>query len=272
MAAAIRVLYVDDEPALLDIGKLFLEESGDFTVTIALSAAEGIQLLEQEKFDAIISDYQMPGTDGIQFLVEVRKRFGPVPFILFTGRGREEIVIQAINNGADFYLQKGGDPGAQFAELEHKVRQAATLKRSEDALRETTEYLQNLINYANAPIITWNPALHITRFNHAFEQLTGRTQEEMLGKRLDLLFPEETCNDSMALIQKTLTGEQWQTVEIPILIKDGSIRTVLWNSANLLDPEGRTVSTIAQGVDITERKKAEVALQKKNRCAPHIIK
>ena len=92
MTTAIRVLYVDDEPDLLDISKLFLEESGNFIVTTAISAYEGIRLLEQEKFDVIISDYQMPGRDGIQFLVEVRTRFGPTPFILFTGRGREEIL------------------------------------------------------------------------------------------------------------------------------------------------------------------------------------
>jgi CheY-like chemotaxis protein len=82
-----RVLYVDDEPALLEICKLFLERSGEFKVTTLLNAPEAIQLLEQEKFDAIISDYQMPVMDGIQFLVEVRKRFGQIPFILFTGGG-----------------------------------------------------------------------------------------------------------------------------------------------------------------------------------------
>ncbi|MCX6699588.1 MAG: response regulator [Methanomicrobiales archaeon] len=62
-----------------------------------------------------MSDYQMPDMDGIQFLIEVRAQVWKVPFILFTGRGREEVVTLAINNGADFYLQKGGNPDAQFA-------------------------------------------------------------------------------------------------------------------------------------------------------------
>ncbi|RPI35677.1 MAG: response regulator, partial [Methanoregulaceae archaeon] len=110
MAAVIRVLYVDDESNLLEIGKRFLERSGDFAVTTALSAREAVRLLEHGIFDAIISDYQMPVMDGIQFLVELRKNVGQISFILFTGRGREEVVIQAINNGANFYLQKGGDP------------------------------------------------------------------------------------------------------------------------------------------------------------------
>jgi len=151
------------------------------------------------------------------------------------------------------------------------VRMVGTLsditgrKRAEEALRETNAYLNNLFDYANAPIITWDPGFHITRFNHAFTQLTGRSQEEVLGKTLDLLFPGETRTASMALIQKAFTGERWETVEIPILAKDGTIRTVIWNSANVLDLNGTIVSTIAQGVDITERKRAEAALRQANK-------
>jgi PAS domain S-box-containing protein len=144
------------------------------------------------------------------------------------------------------------------SELEKEI---AERKRVEEALGETTEYLQNLFDYANAPIIMWDPGFHITRFNHAFEHLTGRSQEEVLGKTLDLLFPDESRKASMALIQKTLEGERWETVKIPILNTDGSTKTVLWNSANVLDPHGKLTATIAQGFDITERNRAEEQLK-----------
>jgi PAS domain S-box-containing protein len=139
------------------------------------------------------------------------------------------------------------------------------LKENEKALREANGYLNNLFDYANAPIIVWNPEYVITRFNHAFENLTLRSGQEVIGQRLDILFPEESKERSLLQIKKTLEGERWEIVEIPILIKDGSVRTVLWNSANILDPDGRILSTIAQGVDITNRKRAEEALSQANK-------
>jgi PAS domain S-box-containing protein len=135
------VLYVDDEENLLELGKLFLEHTGDFQVETVKSATGGLDVLNTRSFDAIISDYQMPEMDGIVFLKEIRSRHGDLPFILFTGKGREEVVIQAINHGADFYLQKGGQPEAQFAELGHKIQQAVQRKRAENALRINEERL-----------------------------------------------------------------------------------------------------------------------------------
>lgn len=142
-------------------------------------------------------------------------------------------------------------------------RDITELKRTGEALRETKDYLENLFEYANAPIIVWDPYLRITRFNHAFERLTGLKSDDVLGKPLDMLFPESSKDESLAYIRSTLSGERWEVVEIPILRTDGSIRTVLWNTANVYAEDGTTVvATIAQGQDITERKQAEMELRK----------
>ena len=138
-------------------------------------------------------------------------------------------------------------------------------KLAEEALRETNAYLNNLFDYANAPIIVWDPKYVITRFNHAFEDLTLISAQEIIGQRLDILFPKESRDTSLLQINKTLEGEWWETVEIPILVKDGSVRTVLWNSANILDTHGRIISTIAHGVDITEREMMESEIRSLNR-------
>ena len=164
----IRVLCVDDEPTLLDLCKMFLERSGDFTVTIVSSAPEAIRLLEKERFDAIVSDYQMPEMDGIEFLKAVRARGDETPFIIFTGKGREEIVIQALNSGADFYLQKGGEAKSQFAELAHKIRLAVQQRQAEVAIRDHERREVDIINFlpdatfaidSNGMVIAWNRAI-----------------------------------------------------------------------------------------------------------------
>jgi len=129
------------------------------------------------------------------------------------------------------------------------------------ALRETTDYLENLLDYANAPIIVWDPEFKITRFNRAFERLTGRSAAAVLGVELSFLFPPDTRAHSIAHIHRASAGEYWETVEIPIQHVDGSVRLLLWNSAVVRGPDGeRIIATIAQGHDITARKQAEAAL------------
>jgi len=134
--------------------------------------------------------------------------------------------------------------------------------RSETNLRETRDYLDSLIRHANAPIIVWDREGRITRFNHAFERLAGYAASEVIGRELLVLFPEASRDESLQKIARTLDGEYWESVEIPILRKDGETRLALWNSANIYAPDGKTlVATIAQGTDITARKQVEEALR-----------
>jgi PAS domain S-box-containing protein len=143
-----------------------------------------------------------------------------------------------------------------YAEIAERVR-------AEQSLRETSSYLNNVLDNASAPIVIWNPQMQITRFNHAFEQLTGRDAADTLGNEIGVLFPEDRRQDCLQRIQGAAMTEGREVLEIPIQHADGSVRMLLWNSTPLFEADGRTVSsTIAQGQDITERKRLEAdALQ-----------
>lgn len=131
-------------------------------------------------------------------------------------------------------------------------------KITEENLRQTKDFLENLITIANVPIIVWDPEFRITRLNHAFELLIGRSAEEVIGTSLELLFPPNHAERSIRLLKTTIDGVRWETTEIDIMHRDGSLRTLLWNSSNLYTPDGTTtLATIAQGHDVTRERKLE---------------
>lgn len=155
------------------------------------------------------------------------------------------------------------DEGGEIVSFVHIVGDITERKQAEEDLRETRDYLNSLLQYANAPIIVWDTAQRITIFNTAFERLTGYVAGEVTGQPLSMLFPEASRDESLAKIRKTLSGEYWELVEIPILRKDGEIRIALWNSANIYDKDGKTLlATIVQGQDITERKQVEEKIKR----------
>ncbi|MCK9591085.1 MAG: PAS domain S-box protein [Methanoregula sp.] len=250
----ISLLYVDDEPELLDLCKLFLEREGGFSVVTVTSAREGLLILKEGMIDAIVSDYQMPVMDGIEFLKLVRMEFADIPFILFTGKGREEVVIQAINNGADFYLQKGGDPRAQFSELSHKIRQAFRRKKAEEELR----MMKSTVSNAAEGILWINKNGGITFFNDTICLMLGYSREE---------FAMLSVGDINPRFIKTNWGDFWPhmkerkyiTVQDTNRKKDGSIIPVeiLFNYTEF----GPQAYVFAFVRDITDRKRAEDELK-----------
>jgi PAS domain S-box-containing protein len=151
------------------------------------------------------------------------------------------------------------DQPGYFAAVFHNITEH---KQVEEKLFETKEYLKKLIKYASVPIIVWDTSLSITRFNQAFENLSGYQASEVIGKKIDLLFSKNKIESALEHIQKTSSGERWEAIEIEIKRKDGEPRIVLWNSANILGAErSNVIATIAQGQDITQRKQAEEALR-----------
>lgn len=121
-----KVLLVDDDPQFLELSKTFLELFHNIASDTVNSAREALQKLEKDSYDVVVSDYDMPFMDGITFLKTIRDKSITIPFILFTGVSKEEIMNQAIENGADSFIQKIGDPRAQYSELSQKIWQAVS--------------------------------------------------------------------------------------------------------------------------------------------------
>ncbi len=132
----ISVLLVEDEPEVLELTRLFLERDTELAVDACLSVKEALRKLNHKIYNVIVSDYVMPELNGIQLLKTLKFQGIDTPLIIFTGKGGEEIAIEALNSGAAFYLQKSDNPRFQFAKLRRMIYEAALKQRTEEIYRE----------------------------------------------------------------------------------------------------------------------------------------
>jgi len=282
MADGLRVLYVDDEPGLLELAKIFLEKTGEFQVGIATSATGVLDIPLSQSYDAIVSDYEMPEMDGIAFLKYVRHQFGDIPFILFTGKGREEVVIDAINNGADFYLQKGGSAQAQFAELAHKIRQAVSkrraqvqlreaydritaseeeLARSELAVQESERKFRDFADHLPQMVFETDMELRITYVNKYTRSEYGFTPAMLEEKTSILTFIHPSQHGTfMDSVHNLMYGIPFEPKEYTAFNKDGGSFPVIVYSSPIFRSK-QLVGFRGVVVDISVRKRAEQALR-----------
>ena len=153
--STIQVLHIDDEIDFLALTKEFVERITNEEIQIdpLSDSSQAIEVLKKKKYDAIVCDYLMPSMDGLDILKCIKEENIDIPFIIFTGRSREEVVIQALNLGADSYLRKGGDAKSQYTELINDIRNVVKRKRAEEALRESEERFSHFMD--NLPAIAY---------------------------------------------------------------------------------------------------------------------
>ncbi len=251
----IRVLCVDDEPTLLMLCRRFLERTGEFTVETTNSGEEALARLREGEIDVVVSDYQMPGMNGIELLSAIR-RDSSIPFVLFTGRGREEVVIDALNRGVDFYLQKGGDPRPQFAELASKCRQAVARRSAERAVRKSQEMVRALLDASPEVALLIEPDGRLLAANRAAFATWNASERECVGRSVfDLMGVHVEVGRRSAVEEAVRTGR-------PVRYRDERFgRTQDALITPISGPDGSVERVAVFSMDVTEQQTGERALR-----------
>ncbi|OLS22697.1 MAG: Response regulator MprA [Candidatus Heimdallarchaeota archaeon LC_3] len=197
----IKILHIDDEENFLEITNLFFKKKEKRFIHVPCNeSTKAIQMISQQTFDVVVCDYEMPHLNGLQLLEQLRKKGNFIPFIIFTGRGREEIAIKALNQGADFYVNKGTDIISQYKELCHFVKLAVEKERMKRALTESE-----------------------LRFRHIFQKTPFaqyiRNHSE-IKKELDAIEPENRIETIKTTTFQQKITSKWKTVEVnDVLVK-----------------------------------------------------
>lgn len=281
----IHTLLVDDEPMLLDIAKLFIERTGEVTVETAGSAEEGYGKIKTGDYDIVVSDYEMPGMNGIEFLRTLREEANSIPFIIFTGRGREDVVIEALNYGVDYYIQKGGDPGSQFTELIHMIIRAVEEQRVRINLEKSEKRFFGIFNHLPDPTMVINHVGVVIAWNKGMKEITGVDAVDIVGcgdyaytqaiygirepTLIDLILDPHA---DIAGVH-TITHKEHDCIiaETDVWVRDAEFCTY-WIKATPIYGKNKSVNgAICSIRDITEKKRAEEALRTANEYSRSLI-
>ncbi|MEF8813937.1 MAG: PAS domain S-box protein [Halovenus sp.] len=258
----IRVLHVDDQQEFLDVAAEFLRRETDtIEVVTETSARNACERLDGGQFDCIVSDYDMPGQDGLEFLEQVRAEYPDLPFILFTGKGSEEIASEAISAGVTDYLEKRAG-AEQYAVLANRIENAVDQARSRDALEASQERLSSFIEQSPLGVIEWDDNFDIAGVNEATEDILGYRAEELRGCSWERIVPDSDRDTVSETVAELLEAEGGYHNINENVRKDDERIICEWHNRVVTDDAGDTVAILSQFQDVTERKEHEERLRK----------
>jgi PAS domain S-box-containing protein len=261
----IRVLLIDDEPDLLVIVKLFLEQDRDMAVTTAESAQAGLKFLSGSQFDAIVCDYEMPGMNGIELLKTLRGMDLTIPIIIFTGKGNEAVVIEALNNGADFYLQKGSDPRQKMEQLQQMIREAVVKRQTTSLIVESEKKYRALVEYAPIGILATDAGGTVVDSNPLLNSILGTDSEEDVRKINVMSYPPMVRSGISVDFEHCLQSGEGGTFEHYYVNEKGKKIFLRYRISPLYSGKKKISGVLAALEDFTEWKAMEEALKQANK-------
>jgi PAS domain S-box-containing protein len=236
---------------------------GKFKVDNACCADEAIKKMSIDNYDVVVSDYEMPQKNGLEFLKELREKNNKIPFILFIEKGREEVAIKALNLGADGYVNKQGNPETVYGELEHVIQQKVEHKKAELIVFEAAAYAQNIMATMRESLLVLDENLKVISANDSFYKTFEVTSKETEGNCIyDLGNSQWDIPILHELLEKINSDQSFfSDFEVEHVFPKIGRKIMLLNARQLLQRVKGANLILVAFEDITERKKAEEALR-----------
>jgi PAS domain S-box-containing protein len=264
VATDIRILHVEDDAAFAELTATFLQRENDaFSISTAADAEEALDRLDAELFDCILSDYNMPGKNGIEFLEAVRERDPDIPFILFTGKGSEAVASDAISAGVTDYLQKRSG-SEQYELLANRIASAVGQYRAERELERKNDLFAKAQDLAHVGAWEYDITTESHHTTAEVLRIHGLSVDEELPpeRAIEYYHPEDQPTIRDAFEQAIEEGESYD-LELRLLGDDGERRWVRTRG----EPQfkgGDIVRLRGTLQDITEQKQREMDLERQN--------
>jgi len=256
------VLFVDDDEAFLEISKQILQEENNYQIDTATSADQAIQKLKTKNYDAIISDYEMPKKTGLDLLKQIRQTGSNIPFILFTGKSREDIAIKALNLCADYYINKHGTPQTVYGELTHAIINSIKNVKAQEELKKSDELHRAI--FANSPIgiATLTVRGNFLSANESFCSILGYSENELKKMSFKDITHPDFLDDSVKAVEDLNLGKvSFLNFEKKYVRKNGTIIDVKITASLLRDNKGKPMIYVIAIQDETSLKKNILALR-----------
>ena len=247
---AINVLLVDDELAQMELTReALIDADSMLEITTVELPSNAFILFKERDFDCVVSDYQMPEMDGIQFCKKIRET-SEVPFIIYTGKGSDEVASAAFGAGASDYVRKEKEL-AHYKVLAKRIRLAAEKYRSDKALRDREEQIIGIFESITDGFVSLDGGWRYIYVNRAAEKSLKTEKEELVGNVLWNYWPDPPEEFKNALTEAAITKTpKMAEFYYPFLNS--------WFQINVY-PSDTGVNVYFQ--DVSERKRAEEELR-----------
>ncbi|MBI1951562.1 MAG: response regulator [Acidobacteria bacterium] len=266
----LRILHLEDEPNDVELIRATLENDGLMCeLDVATGREEFLAALDRDRMELVLSDFALPGFDGLSALRMVRERTPELPFIIVSGTLGEEAAIEALRSGATDYVLK--DRLSRLGPAVRRAIEEAAERRKrrqvEEALHHDRQFLRALLESLEVGIIACDASGTLTHFNRAAREFHG-LQDQDLPPLQEVIRGSLFRADGKTIMKqedlpllRALRGERVRNAEVTIVLREAPPRAVLVGGRPVLDARGRMLGAVVAIHDITERKQLEGQLR-----------